>query len=86
MGESPRTKTAEMTTKNGRTSRAALILAATALDATWRTILPGVVGTIVGIMADHALGVTPLLTITGLVLGIALSVSLIYRLFRGIKT
>lgn len=84
MGESPRTKTSELTTKR-TTTHAVLLLATTALDATWRTILPGVIGTVLGIMADHTLHTTPLITIIGLVLGIALSAYLIYRLFKGIQ-
>ncbi|MDB5160100.1 MAG: hypothetical protein JWO99_363 [Candidatus Saccharibacteria bacterium] len=84
MGESPRTKSADTTTKNG-TVHAVLILGLTGLDATWRTILPGVAGTVLGLMADHALHTIPLLTIIGLVLGIALSVLLIYQLLKGVQ-
>ncbi|HEY8992270.1 MAG TPA: AtpZ/AtpI family protein [Candidatus Microsaccharimonas sp.] len=79
MGESPK----KMKTKT--TTQAVLILATTALDATWRTIVPGVLGTVLGLMADHALHTTPLITITGLVLGMALSAYLIYRLLKGIQ-
>ncbi|HEY8886650.1 MAG TPA: AtpZ/AtpI family protein [Candidatus Microsaccharimonas sp.] len=83
MGESPKKMKTKMTTQ--ATTQAVLILATTALDATWRTIVPGVLGTVLGLMADHALHTTPLITITGLVLGMALSAYLIYRLFKGIQ-
>jgi F0F1-type ATP synthase assembly protein I len=79
MGESPqglKTKT---------TTQAVILLAMTGLDATWRTLVPGIVGTVLGLLADHALHTTPLITITGLVLGIAISAYLIYRLFKGTK-
>lgn len=85
MGESPRTKPADMTTKNKQPTNAVLLLAITALDATWRTLVPGILGVILGIMADHAVHMTPLITITGLVLGIALSGYLIYRQFKGLQ-
>lgn len=85
MGESPRTKPAETTTKNEQPMNAVLLLAVTAFDATWRTLVPGILGTVLGIMSDHALHTTPLLTITGLILGIALSAYLIYRLFKGLQ-
>jgi F0F1-type ATP synthase assembly protein I len=81
MGESPRN--AETTTKNKGTTHAVLLLATTALDATWRTIVPGVVGTVLGLLADHALHTTPFIMIAGLVLGMALSALLIYRLLKG---
>ena len=77
MGESPRTEPSM--------THAVLVLGIAVLDATWRTIVPGVVGTVLGLMADHALHTTPLITIIGLVLGIALSILLIYRLLKGVK-
>lgn len=77
MGESPRTEPSM--------THAVLVLGLAGLDATWRTIVPGVVGTVLGLMADNALHTTPLITIIGLVLGIALSVLLVYRLLKGVK-
>ena len=73
------------TTKNISTTSAILVLAMTGLDATWRTIFPGVVGTVLGLLADHALHTIPLFTILGLIVGIALSVLLIYRLLKRIQ-
>jgi hypothetical protein len=63
----------------------ALLLTATLLDTTWRVMLPGIVGVIIGIMLDHSWLTTPLMTIIGLVLGIALSVYLIYRQFKAVS-
>jgi uncharacterized membrane protein len=83
MGKSPRHS--EPTTKDQSTLHAVLLLATTGLDATWRTLVPGIVGTILGLLADHALHTTPLITIIGLVLGMALSAYLIYRLLKGTK-
>lgn len=77
MGESPRTEPSM--------THAVLVLGLAVLDATWRTIVPSVVGTVLGLMADHTLHTTPLITIIGLVLGIALSILLIYRLLKGVK-
>jgi hypothetical protein len=50
MGESPRHKSADQTTQ--RPSSAVLLLITTALDTTWRTLVPGIVGVIVGILLD----------------------------------
>jgi F0F1-type ATP synthase assembly protein I len=83
MGESPRTKAAETTTKT--TTQGVLLLATTALDTTWRTLIPGIVGTVLGIMLDHAVHTVPIFTIIGLVLGITLSGFLIYQQFKGLK-
>lgn len=85
MPQSPLKKPAETTTKHRGTAHAAFVLAMTALDTTWRTLVPGIVGTILGIMADHSLHTTPLVTIIGLIAGIALSGLLIYKQFKGLK-
>lgn len=79
MGESPK----QMKTKT--TTQAVLLLATTALDATWRTIVPGVLGTVLGLVADHAFHTTPWFMILGLILGMALSAFLVYQLFKGIQ-
>lgn len=60
----------------------ALLLAFTALDTTWRTLVPGIIGVILGIYLDHSWHTTPLLTVSCLVIGISLSAYLIYRQFR----
>lgn len=83
MGESPRHNSASLTTK--RTSHAVLLLATTALDTTWRTLVPGIVGTVLGLWVDHALHTTPFVMIAGLVLGIALSALLITRQFKALN-
>ena len=82
MGESPRPKTAVPTE---RPSHAAFLLITTALDTTWRTLVPGIVGTILGIVLDHMWHTIPLFTIIGLVLGIALSALLIARQFKAVR-
>jgi F0F1-type ATP synthase assembly protein I len=83
MGESPRQKSADQTTQ--RPSSAVLLLITTALDTTWRTLVPGIVGVIVGIWLDHTWHTTPMMTIIGLVMGIVLSVVLIYRQFKAVQ-
>ena len=83
MGESPRPDTVTDTTK--RPLHAAVLLVVTALDATWRTLVPGIVGVIGGIVLDHQWHTTPLLTIIGLALGMAVSALLIYRLFKAVQ-
>jgi F0F1-type ATP synthase assembly protein I len=86
MGESPRTKATETTTKKTQTTtQAVMLLAGTALDATWRTLVPGIIGTVVGLILDHTFHTTPIIMIFGLVLGVALSVLLIKQQFKGLK-
>jgi F0F1-type ATP synthase assembly protein I len=79
MGESPQT----MKTKT--TTQAVLLLATTALDTTWRTLVPGIVGTVLGLTADHAWHTTPFIMILGLVLGMALSVWLVMKQFKALQ-
>ena len=79
MGESPQ----EMKTKT--TAQAVLLLATTALDTTWRTLVPGIVGTVGGLLLDHALHTTPFIMVAGLVLGIALSVLLVTKQFKALQ-
>jgi F0F1-type ATP synthase assembly protein I len=80
MGELTTNKTAK------QSSNAVLLLITTGLDATWRTLVPGIAGTILGIYLDHLWHTIPVMTITGLVLGIALSALLIHRLFKAVKS
>jgi F0F1-type ATP synthase assembly protein I len=86
MGESPRPKlmnTSDTTTT--RPSNAVLLLTATALDTTWRTLIPGIAGLVAGLFLDRAWHTTPWLMIVLLVLGMALSVYLVYRQFKGVQ-
>lgn len=84
MGKSPRIKPTELTTKQ-TTTQAVFLLAGTALDATWRTLVPGIAGTVLGLVLDHMLHTTPIIMIAGLVVGMALSVLLIKQQFKGLK-
>jgi F0F1-type ATP synthase assembly protein I len=79
MGESPQ----PMKTKT--TTQAVFLLATTALDATWRTLVPGIVGTVLGLILDHAWHTTPFIMIVGLVLGVALSILLIKKQFKALN-
>ncbi len=83
MGESPRQKHTDTTTT--RPSRAVLLVTATALDTTWRTIVPGVTGVALGLWLDRMWRTTPWLMIIGLVAGIALSAVLIYRQITAVQ-
>lgn len=61
------------------------LLATTALDTTWRTLVPGIAGTVLGLLADHAWHTTPFVMLIGLIIGIALSAFLIYQQFKAVK-
>ncbi len=83
MGESSRHKTAAQSAQ--RPSNAVILLALTAFDTTWRTLVPGIAGTLLGLLADFNLHTKPVLTIVGLLLGIALSALLIYQQLKAVK-
>jgi F0F1-type ATP synthase assembly protein I len=83
MTESPRQKSAVMTTQ--RPSNAVFLLSMTALDTTWRTLVPGIAGAVIGILLDQRLHTKPLFVLSGLVLGIALSIVLVYKQFKAVK-
>ncbi len=88
MGEPQQLKTDMNTTapSTKKLTNAVLVLTTTALDATWRTLVPGIAGTILGLYLDHVWHTVPFMTITGLVVGIVLSVFLVYRLFKAVKS
>jgi F0F1-type ATP synthase assembly protein I len=79
MGESPQQ------TKTKTTTQAVLLLGTSALDTTWRVLVPGIVGTVLGLILDHAWHTTPFVMIVGLVLGIALSVVLVIKQFKALN-
>jgi F0F1-type ATP synthase assembly protein I len=83
MSESPRHKSAVLAIQ--RPSSAVFTLAMTALDTTWRTLVPGIAGAVLGIVLDRLLGTKPLFVLTGLVLGIALSALLVYKQFKAVN-
>ena len=67
-------------------SKAVLLLAMTALDTTWRTLVPGIAGLVLGLWADHAWHTTPFIMIAGLLIGMGTSAYLIYRQFKGVQS
>jgi len=69
----------------GKVAKPALLMTTTALDTTWRVILPGTAGVVGGLVLDRTWNTTPLFMIIGLVLGIALSAYLIYRQFKAVN-
>lgn len=80
----PRTPKSSLKTTTQPVKSPALLLTFTALDTTWRTLVPGIAGVFLGIYLDHKWDTMPLVTITLLAVGIALSAYLIYRQFKGI--
>ena len=79
MGETPQGSKAKTTTQ------AVLLLGTSALDTTWRVLVPGIVGTILGLILDHTWHTTPFVMIAGLVLGIALSVVLVIKQLKALS-
>jgi uncharacterized membrane protein YeaQ/YmgE (transglycosylase-associated protein family) len=85
MSESPSPGHKSALTTTQRPTNAVFLLSMTALDTTWRTLVPGIVGAVLGILLDQLWHTKPLLVITGLVLGIALSALLIYKQFKAVN-
>jgi len=48
-------------------------------------LVPGITGAVIGILLDQLLHTKPLFVLTGLVLGIALSILLVYKQFKAVK-
>lgn len=86
MTESPRPQP-----KPGRTTKpqspvsAPLLILLTALDTTWRMFTPPLVGVFLGIWLDHLFHITPVATITGVLLGAVASMVLVVKQLRGVK-
>ncbi len=62
-----------------------LVLFGTLADTTWRLFIPTLGGTILGLWGDHSFDTKPWLTISGVVIGAILSLSLIIVQLKGIK-
>jgi len=67
------------------TKSAALLLVGTALDTTWRTLAPGIIGLLIGLWIDRTWHTVPLMMVVGLLLGMALSAVLIYQQLKAVK-
>lgn len=57
----------------------ALLLTMTALDTTWRTFVPVIGGTILGVAIDNRFDLSPITTIIGLIVGIVIAGLLIKK-------
>lgn len=61
-----------------------LVLFGTVADTTWRMFVPTIGGLVLGMWADSAFASKPLLTITGVCIGVAICLGLIYIQLKGV--
>ncbi|HEU4830990.1 MAG TPA: AtpZ/AtpI family protein [Candidatus Saccharimonadales bacterium] len=81
MTQSPKSK--DKTTDQPRP--AAILLLITIADTTWRMFAPTIGGTFAGIGLDHIFNTAPWLTITMVILGFAMSMTLVTLQIRKLK-
>lgn len=85
MTQSPRPK--DQTTKQPQRSMtdAAILLLLTIADTTWRTFVPTIGGTILGVWLDTMFGTAPLITTIAIIVGFATSALLITLQIRKVR-
>lgn len=81
MSRSPKGKS--KTTKQPQS--AAILLALTALDTTWRTFVPIIGGTIAGIALDKSLHTEPIFTTILLIIGVVIATLLVLKQLRDVR-
>lgn len=64
---------------------AAILLLLTILDTTWRTFIPPVGGTVIGIGLDNSLHTAPIYTTVMIIIGFAVSAVLVGLQIRKVK-
>jgi len=85
MTQSPSTK--KQTTKQPpTTSQAALLLLLTIADTTWRTFVPTIGGTILGVMLDNLTHRAPLFTTTLIIVGFAVAILLVTLQIKRVRS
>ena len=62
-----------------------MLLFMTALDTTWRTFVPTIGGTFLGVWLDHVFGIAPIATIICILAGFATSALLITLQIRRVR-
>ena len=87
MTESPRPKnnSQNRTTRTNPPLSPVMLIFITALDTTWRAVVPTLGGVFLGIGLDHLLGIAPVGTIICLIGGTALRILLIVKQLRDVR-
>lgn len=62
-----------------------LVIFKTLFDTTWRLFIPSIGLTVAGVIADKTFSTKPWLTVAGVAVGVALSITLVFLQMKGIR-